>query len=59
MLASSIGQFRAIAKHLNRGLSMDTFKTASSVAACIIGDEVLNGKTLDTNSNYLGLSTFH
>lgn len=30
---------------------------ASTVAACIIGDEVLNGKTLDTNSNYLGKST--
>lgn len=28
--------------------------SSSTVAACIIANEVLNGKTLDTNSHYLG-----
>lgn len=27
-----------------------------SAACCIIGDEILNGKTRDSNSNYLGKS---
>jgi molybdenum cofactor synthesis domain-containing protein len=31
---------------------------SSSVAACIIASEVLNGKTLDTNSNYLAKKCF-
>lgn len=26
----------------------------ATAAACVIATEVLNGKTLDTNSNYLG-----
>lgn len=30
----------------------------STVAACIIGNEVLNGKTVDTNSNYLAKKCF-
>jgi hypothetical protein len=25
-----------------------------TAAACVIGDEVLNGKTQDSNANYLG-----
>lgn len=25
-----------------------------SAACCIIGDEILNGKTRDSNANYLG-----
>jgi Na+-transporting NADH:ubiquinone oxidoreductase subunit NqrA len=30
---------------------------AFSAACCIIGDEILNGKTRDSNANYLGKET--
>lgn len=36
--------------HIHTVMSQRSF----SAACCIIGDEILNGKTRDSNANYLG-----
>lgn len=44
---------------LNRSLfklkPIRLYQRSFSAACCIIGDEILNGKTRDSNANYLGM----
>lgn len=61
MLKSFSRPFLQHRVHLHKSftlMSQQQQKRAFSAACCIIGDEILNGKTRDSNAYYLGITIY-